>query len=250
MKIGIIGAGNVGSALATVFRRLGHAVQIANSRGPETLAGVADRTGAVPVSILDVAKGADLLVIAVPEKNVPSLPQKLFRELPLQSPIIDTGNYYPFRDGTIDEIENGLSESEWVSNVLGRPVIKVFNNVFTENLIHSGLPKGAQDRIALPVAGDDSEAKAQVIALVESMGFDGIDAGTLHESWRQQPGTPVYATNHDADTLGKELGKTDRAAAPQMRDGLMKTFMSLPPGTKPGEMVGIARSMWAEKRAS
>ena len=125
--------------------------------------------------------------------------------------VVDTGNYYPsFRDGTIEEIESGLTESGWVAKHLGRPVVKVFNNIMAHSLAEGGLPQGAKGRIALPVAGDDSRAKAVVIGLVDALGFDGIDAGTLDESWRQQPGTPVYCTDYDADGVRRALSVADR----------------------------------------
>ena len=113
--------------------------------------------------------------------------------------MIDTGNYYPRqRDGRIDEIEAGMPESQWVSQQLGRPVIKAFNNIYAQHLRDHGQPAGSPGRIALPVAGADP-AKATVMALVDALGFDAVDAGGLEDSWRQQPGTPVYASDHDAD---------------------------------------------------
>ena len=135
MKVGIIGAGNIGSALGGHFRKLQHTVLIANSRGPETLAQVAEKTGATPVTISEVAKRVDLLVITIPMKRVPLLPKEMLADLPATSPIVDTGNYYPLRDGVISELKGGMTESEWTSHVLGRPVIKAFNNILTDSLL-------------------------------------------------------------------------------------------------------------------
>ncbi|MDE1177117.1 MAG: NAD(P)-binding domain-containing protein [Edaphobacter sp.] len=244
MKIGIIGAGGVGSALAVHFRKLQHAVQIANSRGPETLSKVAEETGTTAVAISDVAKGVDLLVIAIPEKSVPLLPKDLLGALPSGAPIVDTGNYYPQRDGLIAQIEGGMTESEWVSSVLGRPVIKAFNNIFTYSIINGGLPKGSQTRIALPISGEDMKAKQLLIALLDGMGFDGIDAGPLSESWRQQPGTPAYCTDYNAEVLRGALASANIAIASQMRDAGFQTVMSLPPDTPPEEIVRFARAQW------
>jgi len=250
MKIGIIGAGNIGSVLAVHFHKLKHTVQIANSRGPETLSKVAEETGATPVAVSEVAKGVDLLIVTIPMKSVPLLPKDLLRELPEGTPIIDTGNYYPPRDGVIDEIEAGMTESEWTSSVLHRPVIKAFNNIIAYSLIHGGLPKGSESRIALPVAGDDLKAKQFVIALLDDMGFDGIDAGPLSESWRQQPVTPPYGTDYNAEQLRASLASADRASAPQMRDAAIQKMLSLPPETPPQEIVRLARSLWTEQRAN
>jgi hypothetical protein len=127
---------------------------------------------------------------------------------------------------------------------LGRPAIKVFNNIITYSLIHGGLPTGSKDRIALPVSGDDTNAKQFAIALLDDMGFDGVDAGPLSESWRQQPGTPAYATDHSAETLKSELARADRKIAPQMRDATLQKLFSLPPDTTPQAVVRLARALW------
>jgi len=209
MNIGIIGAGHIGSALALRLGSLGHSVQIANSRGPDTLADVARKTGAKPVTAQDAVRGADLIVVTIPLKNIPRLPKDLFSGVPADVPVIDTSNYYPMlRDGQIPELETGeLTESEWVQQHLGRPVVKVFNNIYADHLQNKGLPAGAPGRISLPVAGDDAAAKQKVMLLVEELGFDAVDDGSLHESWRQQPGTPGYGTDLPADKL-RELFAT------------------------------------------
>ncbi len=209
MNIGIIGAGHIGSALALRLVSLGHSVHIANSRGPETLQDVAQKTGAKPVTIQEAARHGDIIVVTIPLKNIPQLPKDLFTGIAADVPVIDTSNYYPIlRDGHMPELESGsLTESEWVQQHLGRPVIKVFNNIFAEHIRTKGLPKGVAGRIALPVAGDDAGAKQKVMALVEEMGFDAVDDGSLHESWRQQPGTPCYGADLPADQLRELFSK-------------------------------------------
>ena len=185
MKIGIIGAGNIGGALTRRLRALGHEVRVANSRGPRSLAALAEETGAVPVEVTDAPKGADLVVVTIPEKNIPNLPKDLFAQVPSHVPVIDTGNYYPKqRDGRIQEIEDGLAESQWVERQIGRPVVKAFNNVYAKHLEERGAPAGSPGRIALPISGDDAAAKAKVAALVDELGFDPVDAGPLDQSWR------------------------------------------------------------------
>ncbi|HET9040317.1 MAG TPA: NAD(P)-binding domain-containing protein [Gemmatimonadales bacterium] len=207
MKIGIIGAGQIGGTLARRLAALGHDVSIANSRGPETLAGLAGETGARPVTVEQAARAGDLVVITIPEKNIPRLPARLFDGVPAGVVVVDTGNYYPQRDGRIDAIERGTTESRWVADRLGRPVVKAFNNIYARHLLERGKPRGAAGRIALPVAGDDRRAKEVVIRLLDELGFDGVDAGTLDESWRQQPGTPVYGTDFDAAGVAKALAE-------------------------------------------
>lgn len=207
MNIGIIGAGHIGSALAVRLSSLGHSVWIANSRGPETLGEVAGRTGAKPVTAREAARHGDIVVVTIPLKNIPDLPKDLFAGVAADVPVIDTSNYYPLlRDGHIPELETGdLTESEWVQRHLGRPVVKVFNNIYADHLQNKGLPAGTPGRISLPVAGDDAAAKQKVMRLVEELGFDAVDDGSLHESWRQQPGTPCYGADLPADKLREQL---------------------------------------------
>ncbi len=218
MKIGIIGAGNIGGALTRRFSALGHEVSVANSRGPETLADLAAETGARAVSAAEAARGAELVVVTIPEKNVPRLPSAVFDRAAADVVVVDTGNYYPQqRDGRIDAIEAGTTESRWVAQQLGRPVIKAFNNIYAQHLLERGQPAGAPGRIALPVAGDDERAKAVVLRLVDELGFDGVDAGGLDESWRQQPSTPVYGTDFDAAGVRRALSEANKDRAPEWR---------------------------------
>jgi predicted dinucleotide-binding enzyme len=222
MRIGIIGAGQIGGTLARRLTALGHDVSIANSRGPASLAALAGETGARPVTVEQAARSGDVVIVTIPMKNIPQLPAHLFDGVPDQVVVVDTGNYYPQqRDGRIDPIERGTTESRWVSERLGRPVVKAFNNIYARHLLERGKPKGAAGRIALPVAGDDKRAKDVVIRLIDELGFDGVDAGTLDESWRQQPATPVYGTDLDAAGVRQALAaaKPERSPAFQAGEG-------------------------------
>jgi 8-hydroxy-5-deazaflavin:NADPH oxidoreductase len=208
MRIGIIGAGNIGGTLTRRLSALGHEVSVANSRGPETLADLAAETGARAVSVTEAARAGEVVVVTIPERNVPALPAGLFDGVPGSVVVVDTGNYYPRnRDGLIAAIEDGTTESRWVSQQLGRPVVKTFNNIYARHLLEKGQAAGTPGRIALPVAGDDSRAKQVVMALVDELGFDPVDAGGLDDSWRQQPGTPVYAQDFDADGVRRALAE-------------------------------------------
>jgi 8-hydroxy-5-deazaflavin:NADPH oxidoreductase len=218
MKIGIIGAGQIGGTLARRLRQLGHEVSIANSRGPASLAGLAKETGARPVTVEEAARSGDVVIVTIPMKSIPRLPPGLFDGVPADVVVVDTGNYYPKqRDGRIDPIERGTTESRWVSDQLGRPVVKAFNNIYAKHLLERGKPKGAAGRIALPVAGDDRRAKDIVIGLLDQLGFDGVDAGSLDESWRQQPDTPVYGTDFDASGVRKALSEASPERTPAFR---------------------------------
>jgi predicted dinucleotide-binding enzyme len=208
MKIGIIGAGQIGGTLARRFTALGHNVSVANSKGPETLADLARETGAKAVTARDAARAGEVIIVTIPEAKIPNLPKDLFAGVPNNVVVVDTGNYYPQqRDGKIAGIEDGLTESRWVAKQLGRSVVKAFNNIYAKHLLERGHPKGAPGRIALPVAGDDQRAKEVVMRLVDQLGFDPVDAGGLDESWRQQPGTPVYATDFDAAGVKRALSE-------------------------------------------
>jgi predicted dinucleotide-binding enzyme len=218
MKIGIIGAGQIGGTLTRRLTKLGHEVYVANSRGPASLADLAKETGAKPVPVAEAARAGEVVVVTIPEAKIRDLPRGLFAGVPDDVVLIDTGNYYPReRDGRIDGIEAGMTESRWVANQLGRPVVKAFNNIYAEHLLKHGRPAGSPGRIALPVAGDDKRAKEVVMRLVNELGFDAVDAGGLDDSWRQQPGTPVYAADFDADGVRRGLAQASKERSPKWR---------------------------------
>ncbi|KAB0679373.1 NADP oxidoreductase [Aureimonas leprariae] len=217
MRIGIIGAGNIGGALAKRFAALGHEVSVANSRGPETLQDLARESGAKAVTAAEAAKAGDVVVVTIPLRKVEGL-AKLFDGVPDGVVVVDTNNYYPRqRDGRIADIEDGITESRWVETQLKRPVVKAFNNIYAQHLLENGQPAGTAGRIALPVAGDDPAAKRTVMDLVEAIGFDPVDAGTIDESWRQQPATPVYTQDFDRAGVEKALKDASPERKPEWR---------------------------------
>lgn len=218
MKIGIIGAGHIGGTLTRRLRALGHDVAVANSRGPETLGKLAAETGAHAAPVREAVRGRDVVIVSIPLMSVSDLPPDLFAAVDTATAVVDTGNYYPQqRDGRIDAIEAGTTESRWVAEQLGRPVVKAFNNIYAKHLMERGRPAGQAGRIALPVAGDDAAAKAVVMRLIDELGFDAVDAGTLDESWRQQPGTPVYGTDLDAGDVRRALASASSERLPEFR---------------------------------
>src|SRR5215216_4355647 len=183
MRIGVIGAGNMGGTLARRLAKLGHQVSIANSRGSESLTALAAEIGATPVSVVVAANAGEIVIISIPTKAVADLPRELFANVPSSVIVIDTGNYHPeLRDGRIDSIDRGMLDSQWVAQQIGRPVIKAFNNIFANSLLEKGVPRGTTGRIALPVAGDPLDAKAAALRLVDDLGFDPIDGGDLDNS--------------------------------------------------------------------
>ena len=140
---------------------------------------------------------------------------------------IDVGNYYPFRDGRIDEIENGLTESVWVERQIGRPVVKVLNTIPSKALMAAGRLAGSRDRVALPISGDNPKAKEIVAQLIDRIGFDSVDAGTIAESWRQQPGAPVYCTNPTKEELQLWLRNVDRSSLVTKREKALKAYLAV-----------------------
>jgi 8-hydroxy-5-deazaflavin:NADPH oxidoreductase len=211
MRVGIIGAGNIGQAVATRLIASGrHTVLISNSRGPESLSGLEQELGqaASAATTDEAARDGEVIVVATPLAAVPELPAEALTG----KVVVDANNYYTQRDGTIAELEAGLGSSEWLAQqVPGARVVKAFNTMWSENIIHKAVPAGAEERVAMPVAGDDDEAKATVFQLIDDMGFDPVDAGTLRDGRRQEPGTAVYNVLLDADGVREALDRVPEA---------------------------------------
>ena len=241
-KVGLIGAGHLGAVLATRLTKTGHAVSVANSRGPETLTGFASETGATPIPIEGMAVDVDILVCAIPFGQYPALAKRL-GHLKTGLPVVDATNYVPPRDGSIAEVDLGLAESEWVSRQLGTPVVKAFNNITDYSLEHDGRAKGASGRIALPVSSDEPNALASVMKLVERLGFTAYDAGPLEDSWRQQIGQPAYCTDPTLAQLPKLLGKADHASVVRNREQAMKMMVKMPADFPKRDLTRAARFM-------
>ncbi|MHA4739592.1 NADPH-dependent F420 reductase [Dyadobacter sp. MSC1_007] len=221
MNIGIIGTGAVGSPLARNLAAAGHNVKVTNTRPFAELTEKAQSLGASPATLEDVVKDVDIVFISVPFGAIPKFPQDLFRSLPDHVIVADTGNYYPFRDEKIDALEQGQVESVWVAQQLGRPITKAFNNLLSETIAAGGKPEGTPGRIALSIAGDDERAKQVIAGLANELGFDVVDAGSLADSWRQQPGTPAYCTELTAAELTAALDGAVPGKAPQIRDEII-----------------------------
>jgi predicted dinucleotide-binding enzyme len=241
MHVGIIGAGNIGATLAQRLVAAGHSIVIANSRGPDTLREVEAKTGAKADAIEQVGRDVDALVLAVPQRAVAALASELFTHAPL---VVDTNNYYPWRDGQIDAIDNGLPDSVWVAQQVQRPVVKVFNSIQSNSLANYGRSAGAPDRIALPLSGDDEGSLKTAAALVGDAGFDAVVIGDLKASWRQQPGSPVYCTDLSIAELKRLAPLADRARLPELRDAAIRVFMSTTPPPTPEQRREIFRRLY------
>jgi 8-hydroxy-5-deazaflavin:NADPH oxidoreductase len=217
MKIGILGVGHIGKTLVQKLSAAGHGVKVANSRGPETIDADVLAFGGRAVSAPEAVVDVDVVILSIPLNRLPEL-APLIAKVPSEAVVIDTSNYYPQRDGRINAIEAGQVESLWVAEQLGRPIVKAWNAIGSESLAKKGTPAGSPDRIAIPVAADREADRKVGMALVEDTGLDAFDAGTLAESWRQQPGTPCYCTDLTRDGMPAALAAADAARSPKRRD--------------------------------
>jgi predicted dinucleotide-binding enzyme len=206
MRIGIVGSGHIGGTLARRFVEAGHEVAVSNSRGPETLSDVVADLGpaARALSAEEAERFGDVVVVSVPFGRYQEVP----RDGVAGKVVIDTNNYYPERDGHYEELDSDrTTSSELLQQHLGDArVVKAFNAIVWSHLGNLGRPAGSPTRIALPISGDDADAKRVVAELIDELGFDAVDAGTLAAGGRKhQPGTASYTSDLPADELRRTL---------------------------------------------
>ena len=209
--IGFIGAGHIGGTLAQLAVTAGYEVVISNSRGPETLVDLVAELGdsARAGTTQEAAAAGEVAVVTIPLKN--------YRDVPVGplagKVVIDTNNYYPQRDGHLPELDSGQTTSAELLQVHlpTSRVVKAFNHILAADLAAQGSPAGSADRRALAVAGDDAAAKADVTRVIERLGYDVVDAGSLAEGWRVQPGTPGYGPRLDRAGLEQALATAQRS---------------------------------------
>ncbi|MER7997458.1 NAD(P)-binding domain-containing protein [Streptomyces sp. NPDC095613] len=242
MRIAVIGAGEIGKTLARTFSAGGHDVQVANSRGPETVGADVLEFGAHAARAADAVQDKDVVILSVPFGRIPSV-AGLIASVPSETVVIDTSNYFPHLSGPIEAVESGRVESLWVAEQLGRSVVKAWNAALAGTLRTKGVPAGTPGRIALPVAADADEARHVAMRLVDESGFDPFDAGTLAGSWRQQPMTPAYCTELSLEDLGPALEAADKAEAPRNRDRQMERFAALTSTPTLEDAVELNRSL-------
>jgi 8-hydroxy-5-deazaflavin:NADPH oxidoreductase len=209
VKIGIIGSGKIGGTAARLFTRSGHEVAIANSRGPDSLADFVEELGenAQAATVDEAADFGDVVLEAIPFRH--------YRDLPADhlagKIVIDADNYYPARDGHIDELDSDRTTStELIGRHLeGARMVKAFNTINAGELASDGRPDAPrEERLALFVAGDDEDAKRVVSRLIEDIGYAPVDSGSLAEGGRrQQAGSPMYGKLLKAPEAEAAIGR-------------------------------------------
>jgi len=224
MKIGILGTGNIGQTLVTRLSASGHDVKVANSRGPETIDPDLLKNGARAVTSAEAVADVDVVIMSTPLRAIAKI-APLIAVLPEEVIVIDTSNYYPARDNEINAIENGMAESVWVSSELGRPIAKAWNAITSASFAEKGAPAGTPDRVAIPVAADGEREREVAMRLVDETGLAPVYSGSLADSWRQQPGSPVYCTDLTRDEIPAALAAAERARLPKRRDLAIEAIM-------------------------
>jgi 8-hydroxy-5-deazaflavin:NADPH oxidoreductase len=187
---------------------------------------LAEESGAVAATLDEVGRDVEVLITSIPFGRMPDL-KPIIDRLPGDVPVADTSNYYPHRDGRIEEIDDGKPEGVWIEQQLGRPVVRAWNSLVQTTLAGKGRPKGAADRLGVPVAGTDPAAKQLVMGLVDDTGFDPVDAGTVEDTWRMQAATPAYCTELNAEQLQKALALADHDAAMEPGGSIFEDIVAL-----------------------
>lgn len=159
----------------------------------------------------------EVVILSIPLTRIPDAAAML-ASIPSETVIIDTSNYYASRDGNIEVIEQGQPESLWVVEQIGHPIAKAWNAIGSPSFANKNKPAGDPDRIAIPIAADREEDRRVTMALMNDTGFDAVDAGNLSDSWRQQPGSPVYCTDLSRDEIPGALAAAEKERLTKRRD--------------------------------
>lgn len=246
MKIGIIGTGAIGSTIAEKLSKAGHQIKVNNTQEMSELQKTATKLGASGVTISEVVENVDVIIFSIPYSAYFELPKNLLINVPKDVIIVDTSNYYPFRDGEMKELKE-KPESILVSEQLGKPIIKAFNNLLAFTLKNKGKSENDQDRIAMAISGNNKDDKNIISGLINQIGFDSVDAGDLSESWRHQPGTPAYCTELKSSELKKALDDANKEIAGELRDRVIDKFQNFKSVPTHDEIVVLNRLVYSQK---
>ena len=230
MKVSVIGIGQIGGTIAKKLSKAGYKVAIANSKGKSSVQKFAEEIGAEPHDIELISKDAEILILSIPFGAIPKLSKDIFLNLPKESIVIDTSNYYP--ELRKEEFDETKPESVWISEQIGRKVVKTFNSILAYSLQNLGKNKDEKNRIALQIAGDDEKQKKIVMKLIEDCGFEPYDNGTLENSWTQQPNSAGYCCDYTCEELKKvkENSKQTKESVKENRKKVFGNFAQLTGG--------------------
>ena len=230
MRVSIIGIGAIGGTIAKKLAKGGYKVSIANSKGKSAVEKFASEIGAEPRDISTISKDAEVLILSIPFGAIPKLSKDIFQNLPNNALVIDTTNYYP--EIRKEDFDESKPESVWVSEQIGRKVIKTFNSILAHSLQNFGKNKGENNRLAIQVAGDDEEQKKIAMKLINDCGFEPYDNGNLDNSWSQQPNSAGYCCDYTCDELKKikEKSKQTRESVKENRKKIFGNFAELTGG--------------------
>ena len=230
MKVSVIGIGQIGGTIAKKLSKAGYKVAIANSKGKSSVQKFAEEIGAEPRDIELISKDAEILILSIPFGAIPKLSKDIFVNLSKESIVIDTSNYYP--ELRKEEFDETKPESVWISEQIGRKVVKTFNSILAYSLQNLGKNKDEKNRIALQIAGDDEKQKKIVMKLIEDCGFEPYDNGTLENSWTQQPNSAGYCCDYTCEELKKvkENSKQTKESVKENRKKVFGNFAQLTGG--------------------
>lgn len=227
--LGIIGTGNIGAAVARLAVAAGIDVVLANSRGPASLSGLVEELGprARAGTVEDAANAGDVVLLSIPATAYTALPQGLLAG----KAVLDTGNYYPSRDGRIPELDSGKYNQLELDQIHlpGASLVKAFNNILANHIPQLARPAGAPDRSALPIAGADPVAVQTAAELIDRLGYDTVDAGPVSETWRFEPESAGYTQIYLADPSTPFEDFMTAVSKPLSKDGLRAALASATP---------------------
>lgn len=214
MKIGCVGAGFIGRAVAKLAVEHGHQVMLSNSRAPRTLTSTAIAVRAGIGTVADAVAFGDVVLLAIPFYAVADLDPAPF----VGKIVMDACNYYPGRDEPVPELDSGATTTSEIvqRHLAGAKVVKAWNAILERDIEKDARSAGTPERRALPIAGDDAETKANVVTLFEDLGYDVVDAGPLREGWRFERARPAYCVPLDRAGLEAKLAE---AGAGQQIEG-------------------------------